>query len=113
MHPVLLNAAFSETAPPNNFSLDAALLWALRNTPRKCAVDWGRKSKDSETYRYLVINKAIVLIPGLLLHCAETLLLTLHLRVAPHWVEINSIIFDLETVNLTIGPSVCLCNKPK
>ncbi len=37
--PVLLLAAFSRTAHPNDFTLDTALLWVLSNTPAKCDVD--------------------------------------------------------------------------
>ncbi len=37
--PVLLLAAFSRTAHPNNFTLDTALPWVLSNTPAKCEVD--------------------------------------------------------------------------
>ncbi len=37
--PVLLLAAFSRTAHPNNVTLDTALLWVLSNTPAKCEVN--------------------------------------------------------------------------
>ncbi len=37
--PVLLLAAFSRTAHPNNFTLNTALPWVLSNTPATCEVD--------------------------------------------------------------------------
>ncbi len=45
--PVLMLAAFSRTAHPNNFTLDTALPWVLRNTPAKCEVDRMNGCRDN------------------------------------------------------------------
>lgn len=61
--PVLLLAAFSRTAHPNNLTLDTALPWGLSSTPAKCEVDWMngcRLSVDMHTYTVHTYIQSIV-----------------------------------------------------